>query len=96
MGTCAKFDQSHTDDPRWLEAGADAFALHVAAVVWCDRMLTDGTITDAMAARVSLAVPPDRTSAAVDVLIEQGFWTRTEPGELRIVDFPVTRSQPSR
>src|SRR4051794_39997794 len=85
--TYARFDQSHTDDPRWIEAGADAFALHVAAVVWCDRQLTDGIITEVMASRVSLAVPPDRTTAAVASLVEQGFWSRADDGDLRIVPF---------
>ncbi len=50
-------------------------------------MLTDGIITEAMAARVSLAVPPDRTTAAVAALIDQRFWTRTEAGDSQIVDF---------
>jgi hypothetical protein len=49
--------QSHTDDERWIEAGADAFAVHIAALVYCDRQLTDGRISTAMAQRVSLAVP---------------------------------------
>jgi hypothetical protein len=90
MSTYAKFDQSHTDDARWIAAGADAFALHVAAVVWCDRLLTDGVITKDMALRVSLAVPPDRATAAVQALLDQGFWVVTEdvPDELRIVSFP--------
>lgn len=85
--TFAKFDQSHTDDERWMAAGADAFAVHVAAVVWCDRQLTDGAITGAMAARVSLAVPAERSSAAVAALLEHGFWTRIVGGDLQIVDY---------
>ena len=72
--TYIKIEQAHTDDARWLEAGADAFAVHVAALVYCDRQLLDGCISRAMALRVSLAVPPDRAAAAIDA------WWRTASG----------------
>lgn len=78
MTTYAKFEQKHTDDERWIAAGADAFAVHVAAIVYCDRQLTDGRISDAMARRVSLAVPPERAPQAVAALVEQGFWHATD------------------
>lgn len=80
MTTYAKFDQTHADDERWLDAGADAMALHVAAVVWCDRQLTDGHITNGMALRVCLAVPPDRAPQAIAALVEHGFWRATAKG----------------
>lgn len=80
MSTYAKIEQKHTDDERWLAAGADAFAVHVAAVVYCDRLLTDGHITHGMALRVSLAVPPDRAPAAIAALVEHGFWRTTTKG----------------
>jgi hypothetical protein len=67
--------QSHTDDERWIEAGADAFAVHIAALVYCDRQLTDGRISTAMAQRVSLAVSPARAKAAITTLVKLGFWT---------------------
>lgn len=80
--TYIKIEQSHTDDSRWLEAGPDAFALHVAALVYCDRQLLDGRITRAMALRVSLAVPPDRAADAVDALVAHGFWLEVATGYL--------------
>lgn len=66
------------DDDRWLTAGADAFAIHYAAMVWCDKRLTDGRIPRAMAERVSLAVPASRAPAAVDALIEHAFWAEED------------------
>jgi len=78
--TYAKFEQKHTDDERWIKAGADAFALHVAAVVYCDRLLTDGHISNGMALRVCLAVPPDRAPRAIAALVEHGFWRTTAKG----------------
>jgi hypothetical protein len=78
--TYIRLEQAHTDDARWLEAGADAFAIHVAALVYCDRQLLDGCISRAMAGRVSLAVPPERTPAAISALVSQGFWTEVATG----------------
>jgi hypothetical protein len=80
--TYIKLEQSHTDDERWIEAGADAFAVHMAALVYCDRQLLDGSITRPMALRVSLAVPPDRAQAAVDALVARGFWAEVATGYL--------------
>jgi hypothetical protein len=80
--TYIKLEQAHTDDERWIVAGADAFALHVSALVYCDRQLLDGCITRAMALRVSLAVPPDRSAAAVDALVAHGFWQEVATGYL--------------
>jgi hypothetical protein len=84
--TYIRVEQSHTDDERWIEAGADAFALHIAALVYCDRQLNDGRISLAMALRVSLAVPTDRAKAAIDALVEHGFWVQ-EGDAYKIVDF---------
>jgi hypothetical protein len=78
--TYIRVEQAHTDDERWIEAGADAFALHIAALVYCDRLLTDGRISAVMALRVSLAVPTDRAKAAVDVLVNLGFWIKCGEG----------------
>ena len=78
--TYIKLEQSHTDDERWIEAGPDAFAVHIAAIVYCDRQLLDGRISAPMASRVSLAVPPDRALAAIGALVAHGFWVQTDAG----------------
>jgi hypothetical protein len=72
--TYVKLNHTDVDDDRWLEAGADAFALHYAALVWCDRRLSDGRISKTMATRVALAVPTERAAAAIDALERLGFW----------------------
>lgn len=84
--THIKVDQSHTDDDRWLEAGADAFALHVAAMVYSDRQLLDGYISRAMALRVCLAVSPETAGHAIEALVDTGFWELDDKG-YRIVQF---------
>jgi hypothetical protein len=68
----------HTDvaDDRWLTAGSDAFALHVAATVWRDRQFTDGRIPKPIARRGAPAtIAPDETAAPIEALLEAGFWT---------------------
>lgn len=80
--TYIKVEQAHTDDERWIEAGADAFAIHIAAIVYCDRQLLDGRISRAMAQRVSLAVPPERTADAIKQLVVAGFWEEGDDGYL--------------
>jgi hypothetical protein len=81
-----KLNHADATDERWIEAGADAFAVHFAAIVWCDQQLKDGRISRAMASRVSLAVPPDRTAVAIDALLAAGFWREVDTG-FEIVDF---------
>ncbi len=78
--TYIKFDQTHTGDERWLEAGADAFAVHAAALVYCDTHLTDGRISHAMATRCCLAVPPERSPDAVKALLNTGLWADHDEG----------------
>lgn len=85
--TYVKLLHSDVDDERWLEAGPDAFALHFAAMVWCDRRLTDGRISRAMAARVCVAVPPKRAPAAIAALVSQGFWVEEDGGTCLLVDY---------
>jgi hypothetical protein len=71
--THIELTQSDISDERWLHAGADAFALWCAAMAYSDQQLLDGRISQAMAARVSLAVPPERVGAALAALVEYGF-----------------------
>ena len=87
MTTHIKVESVHTDDERWLSAGADAFAVHIAALVYCDRQLSEGRISAAMATRVSLAVPAERAGAAVATLVEHGFWAALPAGSYQIEDF---------
>ena len=93
----------HTDvaDERWLAAGSDAFALHIAAMVWCDRRLTNGLIPKAIAWRGALStVAPDDTASAVEALLLAGFWVE-EGDAFRLVDylehaFPAEQVQRTR
>ena len=81
-----RLNHEDADDERWIDAGADAFAIHFAAMVWCDRHLKDGRISSGMAHRVSLAVPAERVGPAIAALLEYGFW-RADEGDFVIENF---------
>ncbi|MGO4340692.1 hypothetical protein [Pedococcus sp. 2YAF34] len=82
--TFIRLDSSHTGDERWVGAGGDAFAVHVAALVYSDQQLQDGRISSAMAKRVSLAVEPARAAKAIARLVELGFWSVHPEGGYQI------------
>ncbi|WP_299442643.1 hypothetical protein [uncultured Phycicoccus sp.] len=84
--TYIKLPHTDLDDERWIDAGSDAFAVHCAAMVWCDRRLTDGRISRSMALRCALAVPLERVAEAVATLTEHGFWVEDGDGYV-IVDY---------
>lgn len=81
--THIRLPHTDLDDERWIEAGSDAFALHCAAMVWCDRRLTNGRLPRVMASRVALAVDPERSTEAIAVLVAHGFWV--EDGDVYVI-----------
>lgn len=85
--THIKLTTKHTGDARWLEAGADAWAVHCWALTYCDEQTTDGLLSRAMAERLALPVAPDRAPAAVDRLLDLGLWAEASAGKLQIVDY---------
>jgi hypothetical protein len=85
-----RLDDSFVEDPRIETAGPLALALHVAALSYCNRNLTDGAITKARAARL-LAL--DEPAEVIRALIDAGLWL--DAGEsVTIADFHDW--QPSR
>lgn len=48
----ARLDDQILDNPKILQAGPIGFALHVAAITYCSRNLTDGFVTYAVARRL--------------------------------------------
>lgn len=73
--TSIQLNNTYPEDERWLEAGAVAFALHVAACCYTDRMDKDGLVPKSMVGRIALMVPPSEVESAVDSLVESGFWS---------------------
>lgn len=73
--TSIQLDNNYPEDERWLEAGAVAFALHVAACCYSDRMDKDGLVPKSIVGRVAIMVPPSQVESAVESLVESGFWS---------------------
>lgn len=74
MASSVQFENTYPEDERWLEAGADAFALHFAACCYADRKNTDGLIPKVMVPRIVSPVAPEAVDAAVAALLAAGFW----------------------
>lgn len=82
-----KYDARMLGDERWVDAGADAFALHTWALSYCNEQGTDGRISARMAKRVALPLDPDRVRDALDALLELGFWEADGHHGFVLVDY---------
>lgn len=88
--TWVKLSDTFAEDPRLVKAGESAFALHVAALCFCNRNLTDGHVSREMVGRLWAVKRPKAVAAR---LVEVGLWEETEDG-YRLVEF--LDAQPSR
>lgn len=71
-----RLDESFADHPKIERAGPLAAWLHVAALCYCSRHLTDGRIPKPKAHRlVDIPDPADHVSA----LLREGIWTEDGP-----------------
>lgn len=82
--TRVRFDPSFVEDERWERLGADALVLHIAAVSYSVRTLSDGVVSDS---RVRVLTPLVRRPEAVARrLLEDGLWSRREDGAFVVCD----------
>jgi hypothetical protein len=72
------------------ELGAEAMALHVAALCYCNRLLTDGRIP---ARKAGALFPLDDPDLAIKTLTDAGVWVETKTG-YEIADF-LTDQRPA-
>ena len=84
MTSYIKIESQHLGDPRWLEAGPDAFTLHIWALVHCNQQLTDGRISKTAAERIALPVPIEDTKPAIEALLKAGLWS--DDGEQYVIE----------
>lgn len=85
--TSVKIEAHHLGDPRWIDAGADAFAVHVWALSYCDQQRSDGLIHRRLAEREALAVAPTAAAEAIDRLILLGLWEISSDGICQICEY---------
>jgi hypothetical protein len=69
--TWTKLSDDFTDRPAMLRVSRDARLLHIEAMVWCNRMLTDGMLPAAAVRRLTDSPDPD---AAVVELVDAELW----------------------
>jgi hypothetical protein len=86
-----KLCDTFADDPRFEDVGAEGFAVHVAALCYCNRQLTDGRLTLLAARRLW---PVEDAEQVIAGLLDAGLWKRIDVDTFELVDyFP---DQPSR
>lgn len=81
-----RLDDNYTDHAVWEDISYAAFTLHIAALVYCNRLLTDGHITRKQARRLPLVDPDDVTDAIAE-LVARGVWLDHGDGALEIAGF---------
>jgi hypothetical protein len=81
--TWTKLSDSFTDELDDANLSPEAAILHVAALCYCNRLLTDGRIRKKQAQRLYSLDDP---AAAIQALIDAGYWTETET-DYEIVNF---------
>ena len=75
--TWAKIDDGFLDHPKVLRAGEDAANLHLRAIIWCGKHLTDGEMP-----REALGAITRRRDAAklAALCVKAGLWEETPEG----------------
>lgn len=73
--TWTRLPDDFTDRPDVLRLSRSARLLHVEALVWCNRLLTNGVIRQTVLRRIS---DSDDLDADVAELAKAGLWTRLE------------------
>jgi len=66
-----KLDDGFADHPKVARLSNEAFRLHVMALCYCARFLTDGVVPDVVTHRYRRAIPS---------LIDAGLWSAIEGG----------------
>lgn len=88
-----KLSDTFAEDPRLEQAGPLALALHVAALCYCARQLTDGHLTRGTARRLLDLDDRDDPHDVAGRLVGAGMWAITDDG-YRILEY--LEDQPSR
>lgn len=75
--TWVRLDERFDLGEHWERLGDAGFALHVRALLECNRQLSDGRLTRSMLRRISWS---DDTQHTVDLLVEAGLWCVADDG----------------
>jgi hypothetical protein len=72
-----RLDDAFPEHPKVIEVGGDAAWLHVCALAYCNRNLTDGKITEGALPRLSDRRHPAKLAR---LLVAVGLWDETDGG----------------
>lgn len=72
-----RIDDQYPEHPKVTQAGHLAAWLNVCGLAYCNRLLTDGFVAEAMVARLSSVPQPAKRAAE---LVAAGLWDRVEGG----------------
>jgi hypothetical protein len=80
--TRVRFDPSFVEDERWERLGGDALVLHVTALSYVTRTLSDGVLTRK---RLRVLTPlVDDPMAVAELLLADGLWLDLGDGSLQV------------
>lgn len=74
--TWIKLDDSFADHPKVADLSDRAFRVHISALLYCGKYLTDGVIPRSIANKFCI----NNASQTIQKLIENGLWKRIEGG----------------
>lgn len=77
--TWVRLDDTFPEHPKVLAAGGDAAWLHICAIAYCNRNLTDGFVPTSALKRLSDARTPTRLAGA---LVDVNLWEECDGGWL--------------
>lgn len=90
--TWTRLSDDFADRPELLECSRSARLLHVEALIYCNRQLTDGRIPAVALSRFS---DSECVDAEIEELIAAGVWERIHSRALQIVDWSGREHQES-
>ncbi|MAN58065.1 MAG: hypothetical protein CMI50_16630 [Paracoccus sp.] len=75
--TWTRLSDTFHDDDAITELSHEAFRLHVYALTWCNKQLTNGAISTSRARRL---LPEIDVTTAIDELVDAHLWTAQSEG----------------
>lgn len=79
--TWTKLSDDFYDKESINELSHEAFRLHVYALVWCNKQLTDGVVS---LSRLRRLLPEINTESAIAECVDAGLWANAADGKLQI------------
>lgn len=93
--TWTLLDDSYMDYDEWERVSYAAMVLHIAGLVYCNRVLSDGVLPRRKAARLA-PIQPEHFDGALAELVAEGVWAERDGDTLEIVGWVDDHQQKLR